>query len=185
MSTARSFDLWHDVEPLNHVVNRAEERIAEAVDHWEGNDRIHAAVIAKGIADDLRRECPRIPRRLAYALVRFMVENTADARQEAREEAARAATAAEEEPVPLTGRELLGSLRAADEYRIVTGDATADEIARARSMSASQVVHLFSIPMDEGRTVTGTRDRITALTREDGSEGLTALRLNAAGEVIV
>lgn len=91
----------------------------------------------------------------------------------------------DEEPEQLTGLELLESLRAADEYVITTADATLDEITRGRTMSASQVVHLFGIALDEGRTVTGTRDRITALTREDGTESLTALRLDENGKAIL
>lgn len=89
--TADGFDLWHGTEPLNTMIGRAEERVAEAVDAWESNDRIRAAVIAKSIAADLRKACPRVPWALAYGLARFMVENTADARQEARETARKAA----------------------------------------------------------------------------------------------
>ncbi|MFD8654968.1 hypothetical protein [Streptomyces mirabilis] len=77
---------------------------------------------------------------------------------------------------PLTGRALLDSLRAADNYKIVTADADPAVIGRERSMSASSVVHLFSVALetDEGRTVTGTRDRIECgelVAIREGSEG--------------
>lgn len=94
--SAKDFDLWFDTDPLQEMISGIESRVAEAVDAWEGHDRIRSAVIAKGIAGDIKNLCPRMPWRFAYALARFMVENTAEARQDARQEAAKFATAAEE-----------------------------------------------------------------------------------------
>jgi hypothetical protein len=45
-------------------------------------------------------------------------------------------------------------------------------------MSASSVVHLFSIALQDGRTVEGTRDRIRTLPDAE-SEGLEAIRVTS------
>jgi hypothetical protein len=77
---------------------------------------------------------------------------------------------------PLTGRALLDTLRAADAYKVVTRDAEASANPE-RTMTASNVVHLFSVALeaDEGRMVTGTADRIECgelvAIRENTHEG--------------
>jgi hypothetical protein len=85
----------------------------------------------------------------------------------------------DEEPEELSGRALLNTLRAADSYKIVTREAEGGTSRRAadRIMSASNVFHLFSVALDadEGRTVTGTADRIECgeliAIRETTTEG--------------
>ncbi|MFI0967146.1 hypothetical protein ACH4S8_38030 [Streptomyces sp. NPDC021080] len=80
-----------------------------------------------------------------------------------------------QEAEPLTGRALLDTLRAADHYQIVRSDADPAALGRERSMSASSVVHLFSVALEhtEGATVTGTADRIECgelVALREGSE---------------
>lgn len=87
----------------------------------------------------------------------------------------------DDEPEPLKGRELLDSLRAADRYKVVPLDADEDAIAReSRTMSASQIVHLFSVAMDGGRAVGGTRERIVC---PDSDGGTMAVRVDTEEEV--
>lgn len=89
----------------------------------------------------------------------------------------------DEESELLTGRELLGSLRAVDHYKIVAAGADADAIARESCIvGAGEVAHLFSVALDGGRTVEGTRDRI--ISPPDGDDGLMAVRVDAEGNVI-
>lgn len=87
--TAQTFDLWYDTEPLNTMIRDPEGRLSRAVEEWEGGNPEGAATIARGLAGDIKGLHPRMPWRAAYALARFMVENTADARREAREEVTR------------------------------------------------------------------------------------------------